>query len=110
MRPATYFAIEFEAVSPPARMKARMENQLEVLAFAKANLRAGSELFVACLGNGVDYGNLIIAVDEQGAAEVRAHEHRGFIVQGVTLDDAISALKYWLPRQERSPLLGWLDE
>lgn len=85
----------------------RFSSEVEVLAFVKANLRPSSELFVACLGDGVDFGNFIVELDRQAMATIVAHEHRGFYVQGVSMSQAIEALEFWLPSQSRTPRLNW---
>lgn len=85
----------------------RLYSEADVLDFVKANLRPSSELFVACLGDGVDFGNFIIELDHQSLATVTAHEHRGFYVQGVSRSQAIEALEFWLPSQSRTTLLNW---
>lgn len=111
MRPGTYFDIEFElAGSATVKTAMRSGDEAEVFEFAKKNLLPNSALLVACLGDGVDYGNLIIEVDAQGTTQVRALEHRGFIVKDVSLEQALSVLEYWLPSQDRSTSVQWLEE
>lgn len=111
MRPGTYFDIEFELVgSTTGEAAMRTGDEAEVLKFARENLQPNSALIVACLGDGVDYGNLIIEVDAQGDTEVRALEHRGFRVKQISMDQALSVLEYWLPSQGRSPSVQWLEE
>jgi hypothetical protein len=111
MRPGTYFDIEFElAGSGAVETGRRAGNEADVSKFARENLQPNSSLLVACLGDGVDYGNLILEVDAQGDVVVRALEHRGFVVKRVSLVQALGVLEYWLPSQERSPSVQWLEE
>ena len=108
MRSGTYFEIQIEAED--GLSKVHVNSEAEVRAFAHENLRPKVELLVACLGGGVDYGNLIIEVDAHGSCDVRALEHRGFFVNGISMQQANEALEYWLPSQERTPNLRWQDE
>lgn len=94
--------------SPPDVV--RLNSEADVLDFVKAHLRPSSELFVACLGDRVDFGNFIIDLDQEGVATVTAHEHRGFFVKGVSKSQAIEALEYWLPLQSRSTQLHWEEQ
>jgi hypothetical protein len=110
MRAGAHFEVELEVVGDASAIKKRIEHEADVLAFANANLKPNSELFVACIGDGVDYGNLIIEVDEKGNSTVRSHEHRGFIVTCIPQARALDALEYWLPSQDRMPSLEWLDQ
>jgi len=110
MRPDTHFEIEFETSESSDRVVAQLQNAADVLAFAKSKLRPGSELLVACLGHGTDYGNLIFAFDASGSVSLRALEHSGFAVHGVSKEQALEALEYWLPAQERLPSLEWAEE
>lgn len=111
MRPGTYFDIKFDlAGSGAVETGMRAGDEVEVYKFARDNLQRNSSLHVACLGDGVDHGNLIIEVGAQGDAEVRALEHRGFLVRHVSLDQALGVLEYWLPSQDRSPSVQWLEE
>ena len=54
--------------------------------------------------------NLIIEVGVQGDSQVRALEHRGFTVKHVSMEPALNVLEYWLPSQNRSPSVQWLEE
>lgn len=112
MRAGTYFDIELSFVgrTTAAPVKARAKDEAEALEFVKIHQLHNSELFVACLGEGVDYGNLIIEFDDQGHADVHAHEHRGFVTKKISIAQALSALEYWLPFQKRTSNLHWLDE
>lgn len=111
MRYGTHFEIEFEVAGRTVPRKVmRADSEAEVLSYAKGNLTRNSSLFVACLGDGVDYGNLIIEVDMHGSSDVRAHEHRGFFVKGISVEQALGVLQYWLPSQDRVPDLPWLEE
>ena len=111
MRPGTYFDIEFELTGSATAVTAmRAGDEAEVFKFANENLQPNSVLLVACLGDGVDYGNLIIEVGAQGGAQVRALEHRGFMVKHVSVERALNVLEYWLPSQDRSPSVQWLEE
>src|SRR3990167_4865669 len=104
MRVGAHFNIEVDASDRAvARRVIRLGSEVEALAFAKELLQPNTELFVSCLGDGLDYGNMIIGVDAQGRTDVRAHEHRGFLVNGVSLEQALSILEFWLPMQERMP-------
>ncbi len=58
----------------------------------------------------MDYGNLIIDVDGHGNTEVRALEHRGFVVEHLSVGQALSVLEYWLPSQKRLPGFQWVEE
>lgn len=105
-----HFEIEFAASESSERVETRFQDETDVLAFAKNKLRANSELIVACLASGTDYGNLIIEIDVLGRASLRALEHSGFAVQRTTKEMALQALEYWLPAQERLPNLNWTEE
>lgn len=108
MRPRAYFEVEFESFgSEPTRSSFYSASDAEVFTFANANLKPGSRLFVACPGNGVDLGNLILEVAANGLATVIVHEHRGFIADRLTLDVAVGALQFWLPRQEKIASIQW---
>lgn len=111
MRPGVYYDVEFESFGvEPTRSVFRSENEAEVFTFAVANLKPASELFVACLRDGIDLGNLIVEVDGQGRTTLIAHEHRGFIASGLTVEVAIGALHYWLPMQGKIPVIQWADQ
>ena len=110
MRPDTHFEIEFVPSESGGRVETRLQDGADVLAFAKEQLRPSSELLVACLGNGVDYGNLIIEMDELGGASLRALEHSGFAVGQISREQALQALEYWLESQRRLPSLKWTEE
>jgi len=111
MRPGTYFELEFKKNDgDAARQLVRAESESEVLLFARTNLSPDSELLVACLGSGVDFGNMIIEVNALGRSDVRAHEHRGFLAKDIPVGLAIEALAHWLPSQDRLPGLHWLEE
>lgn len=98
MRPNTYYDVEFESFGDtPTRSAFRSVSEAEVVSFSNLNLKSNSELFVACLGEGVDYGNLIVEIDAQERATVVAHEHCGFIAEGLTVMAAINTLRCWLP-------------
>jgi hypothetical protein len=110
MRPDTYFEIELAASETSDRVKARLHDGADVLDFVKEKLRPGSELLVACLGDGADYGNLILDFDVLSGVTIRALEHSGFAVHRVSREQALRALEYWLPAQERLPSLQWTEE
>ena len=111
MRLATHYYVEFETLGEkPTQLEFRSLSEDDVLTFSIVNLKPESSLFVACLGDGIDYGNLIIDVDALGRATVIAHEHRGFFVDGLTVETAINTLKYWLPLQVRTPDIQWMDQ
>lgn len=110
MRSGTHFEIALETTDSAAGKVSRAGSEVEVLAFANENLQPNVGLFVTCLGDGVDFGNLIIEVDAQGNCNLRALEHRGFYVKRVSVEQALWALEYWLPAQERTPNLRWQDE
>lgn len=107
MRPNTYYDVEFERFrDTPTRSAFRSVSEAEIVSFSNLNLKPNSELFVACLGEGVDYGNLIVEVDAEERADlatVVAHELCGLIAEGLTVTAAIDTLKYWLPLQCRTP-------
>lgn len=108
MRPNTYYDVEFESFGgTPTRSAFGSVSEAEIVSFSDLNLKPNSELFVACLGEGVDYGNLIVEVDAQERATVVAHEHCGFIAEGLTMTAAINTLKCWLPLQCRTPEIQW---
>lgn len=111
MRPNTYYYVEFESFGDmPTRSSFRSVSEAEVLSFSNLNLKPGSELFVACLGASVDYGNLIVEIDAQEQATIVAHEHCGFIAEGLTVSAAINTLKCWLPLQRRTPGIQWRSQ
>lgn len=111
MRSGTYFEIEIEAFGDTGVEKmVRVSSEAEVLSFAKENLQPRVEILVACLGGGVDFGNLIIQVDEFGVCGLQALEHRSFFVKGISVKQAVEALECWLPSQDRMPSLQWLEE
>jgi hypothetical protein len=111
MRSRTHFEIELNAANSVAECKVvRVNNEAEVLAFATEHLQPSMELIVACIGDGVDFGNLIIVVDSKSSCNLRALEHSGFFVEGVSVEQALCALEYWLPAQVRTPSLGWKEE
>lgn len=110
MRPDTHFEIEFAPSESSGRVETRFQHGADVLAFANDMLRPNSELLVACLGNGTDYGNLIIEIDALGGASLRALEHSSFAVDQTSKEQALQALEFWLPAQERLPNLKWTEE
>ena len=110
MRPLTYFEIEFATSGGNDRVEARLHDDADVLALVKEKLQPGSEFIVACLGDGVDHGNLILDFDALAGVSLRALEHSGFAVHRVSRDQALQALEYWLPAQERLPSLQWTEE
>ena len=111
MRSGTYFEIELNAANSTAACEVvRINNEAEVLDFANEHLQPNTELIVACIGNSVDFGNLIIGVDVDSSCNLRALEHSGFFVEGVSVEQALCALEYWLPAQARTPTLGWQEE
>lgn len=110
MRLDMHFEIEFAANESSGRVEIHFKNGEDVLAFAKNKLRANTELLIACLGNGTDYGNLIIEIDAQGWASLRALEHSGFAVEQTSKELALQALEFWLHAQERLPTLKWTEE
>ena len=111
MRPNTYYYVEFESFGDmPTRSAFRSVSEAEVLSFSNLNLKPGSELFVACLGASADYGNLIVEIDAQERTTVAAHEHCGFIAEGLTVSAAINTLKCWLPLQRRTPGIQWKSQ
>ena len=111
MRSGKHFEIELEVENGAAAGKVvHAGSEAEVLAFASENLRPDVGLFVACIAGDVDFGNLIIEVDAQGNCNLRALEHRGFFVTGISMKQALYALEYWLPSQGRTPNFLWQDE
>ena len=89
MRSGTHFEIEIEAHDAADDKVIRVGSEAEVLAFATESLRPGVVFLVACLGAGVDLGNLTIEVDEGGLCNLRALEHRGLFVRGVSVKQAL---------------------
>jgi hypothetical protein len=111
MRAGAYYEIEFERFgNEPTRVVLRLNSEAEVFEFSKAKLVPNSELFIACLGDGVDYGNLIVDVDSQDNVAITAHEHRGFFSKGLSKEKALDVLEYWLPAQSRSPEVAWKEQ
>lgn len=111
MRSGTYFNIELKAANSAAtREVVRTSNETEVLVFANEHLQPSTELIVACFSDGVDFGNLIINVDANSSCRLRALEHSGFFIGGVSVAQALCALEYWLPTQARTPTLVWQEE
>jgi len=111
MRPGTHFAIELEIAGSASTSTRRCFNsETDVLAFANSSLQRDAELFVACLGERMDFGNFIVSAGTDSNFDVRVHEHRGFLAHGVTREHALQALAYWLTSQCRTPDLAWSDE
>lgn len=111
MRPNTYFVIEIEC-SGVGSIHLELTVACEVNAFAivEAYLLPGNEIFIACLGEGLDYGNLSFKVSQARAINIVAQEHHGFQLQGVSLEQALAVLKVWLPHQERDTRLTWSEQ
>lgn len=109
----------------------------EVETFLAKELKVNSVLTVVRMKNGADYGNYIAFVNSDNLAYVRVLEHRGFHATSaveqnglklvafqdesgcqftvnenavVSFSTALEALKYWLPSQERSPIIAWGEE
>ena len=111
MRSGTHYRIEYESFgNPPIRLTQRLGEIDQVLEFARVNLKPCSELFVACLGKGVDFGNFNCEVDSKGQATITVHEHRGFISDGISLEQALDVLAYWLPEQTRTSDITWAEQ
>ncbi|MEJ5030908.1 hypothetical protein [Comamonas sp. MYb69] len=111
MRPNTHFQIEVERCGvEPIQLVAHAACEASAFATTEAHLRPGNVITIACLGEGVDYGNLIMEVSADGDIHLVAHEHRGFQVNGVSLEHALAALRFWLPLQERDSRLAWEDQ
>ena len=111
MRSRTHFEIELEEVGNELTLEAvRMESEADVLTYAQTQLRANVWLAVAALGEGVDFGNLLIEANVHGRCNLRALEHSGFYVNDISQEQALSALEYWLPSQDRTPDLPWQEE
>ncbi len=86
MRSGAHFEIELEVANSTAAGKVvRANNEAEVLAFANENLQPSTGLIVACLRDGVDFGNLIIEVDAKRNCNLRVLEHRGFFVNDLSV-------------------------
>lgn len=95
---------------------------------------ANAVIFVAALGDRVDYGNFYCFLNDRGAAHVMLHEHcevyakdpawmsqdeecaflnedgARFVVDDYLITSrvrAMEALKYWLPDQDHWPELEW---
>lgn len=109
MQRGTHYMIEFEGVGTPASTVCTRSEE-EVMAFATRHLGPGTELFVACLGAGLDHGNLIVSAQNDASFRLVAHSHRGFIARAVSREQALSALGHWLPGQERWAALHWRAE
>lgn len=108
MRPGSHYRIEYESCgNSPVRLTQRLEEIDQVLKFAKENLKPYSEIFVACLGDGVDFGNFNCEVSPEGQATITVHEHQGFISTVISLEQALDVLAYWLPTQARTPDIRW---
>ena len=111
MRSGTHIEIEVEAADGSTVGETFLTKDAnEALAFVRGNLRPGITVVLACLGNGIDHGNFVIEAISPNHFNLRALEHRGFAVTGVSVEHAFGALEYWLPRQERTPALTWQDE
>jgi len=111
MRPNTHFQIEVERCGvEPFQLVANAACEASAFATTEAHLRPGHVITIACLGEGVDFGNLIMEVSADGDINLVAHEHRGFQVNGVSLAQALAALRCWLPLQERDACLAWEDQ
>ncbi len=95
---------------------------------------ANAVIYVAALGNKVDYGNFYLFLNDAGAAYFMLHEHREFFatdpssaaksgeLEFLDEDGSIfkmdasrttsaargkAALAFWLPNQEQWPQLKW---
>ena len=111
MRLGTYIEIEVEtadgtSIGEPFITK----NASDALSFVRTSLQPGIAIILACIGNGVDYGNLVVEAVSPGICNLRALEHRGFAISDVSVEQALDAVQYWLPQQERTPTLAWHDE
>jgi hypothetical protein len=110
MRTEAYYEVELTfADEPDEGVRLTSQSEEEVLSIAHKAFKPGAELFVACLGPGVDLGNFILIVDGQGKNEVQCHEHRGFLARGLDREQVLNALRRWLPNQERDPEVQWED-
>lgn len=111
MRPNTHFQVEVERCGiEPLQLEANTTCEASAFAIAEAHLRPGHVITIACLGDGVDYGNLIIEVAANGDINLVAHGHRGFQVNGVSQAQALAALQVWLPLQDLDARLAWEDQ
>ncbi|MDR0261184.1 MAG: hypothetical protein LBI76_15395 [Comamonas sp.] len=111
MRPNTHFQIEVERCGiEPFQLEANAACEASAFAITEAHLRPGHVITISCLGEGVDFGNLIMEVSADGDINLVAHGHRGFQVNGVSLAQALAALRFWLPLQERDARLAWEDQ
>lgn len=111
MRPNTHFQIEVERCGiEPFQLVANAACEASAFAITEAHLSPGHVTTIACLGDGVDYGNLIIEVAANGDINLVVHGHQGFQVNRVSLAQALAALRFWLPLQERDARLAWEDQ
>lgn len=110
MRPGTRFEIELEIPGQASRT-VMANSEADALNAVRSSLSAGAEICVACLGDGIDYGNLILFVEGVNQVSLRRLEHRGFATQHpISFQDALLAVEYRLPRQEGTPAIPWVDE
>lgn len=113
MQSGIRFEIEIEmerSTGEPFKLKTKAHCEADAFAIVAPHVQTGAEIFIACIGNGVDYGNLIVTVGKEGEIELTAHAHSGFIAQGVSHEQALSAFQFWLASQERDPRLCWLEQ
>jgi len=107
MRPGTHYEVELETTTG---FKSMVNSEKEVLLLAQEALRLKADFFVACLGQGIDFGNFVMEINSFGMVDVRCHEHQGFIAHKLNSEQALETLKYWLPTQERTPKIEWEAE
>ncbi|WP_205711320.1 hypothetical protein [Janthinobacterium lividum] len=75
MRLAAHYYVEFETLGKkPTQLEFRSLSEDDVLTFSIVNLKPESGLFVACIGDVIDYGDSYIAANE---ALVREHAQQG---------------------------------
>ena len=138
MDSAKKYDLEFSIVGDnPSTAKVSLKTANEVFTYATESLKPNSVLLVACVGDGVDYGNFIVFLNTENLAFIRLLEHCGFFakqphpvsvqkqVEFVSEDgslfkvpfqatvskmQALEALQYWLPSQKQIPIFHWEAE
>jgi hypothetical protein len=110
MRRGCHFEIDIELAGEAPSMHLA-DSEVSALEAVRVALNRGAAVALACLGIGVDYGNLILTSDSDGLVHIRALEHQGFCTaRPVTINEALAVVEYWLPKQERTPALQWEAE
>ena len=129
------YVFEVTTFLPELRHERRTFKELSEAVNALEGLwSTNAAIYVAALGNNVDYGNFYLFLNGEGAAHIMLHEHREFVatdpLSGAThgeigfldedgnafrVDSTLTtsaargraALEYWLPNQVQWPELIW---